>query len=61
LTLTQVNISNEAKAILSMEQHERTEEQLHAALLALNSAVDSFSEFPIKMQQSLVRVGWYEQ
>nr|XP_022321378.1 cyclic nucleotide-binding domain-containing protein 2-like isoform X2 [Crassostrea virginica] len=53
-------LSNEAKAILSMEPERRTEEQLKVALLALNQAVEAFSEFPITMQKSLVRVGWYE-
>ncbi|XP_048775168.2 cyclic nucleotide-binding domain-containing protein 2-like isoform X2 [Ostrea edulis] len=53
-------LSNEAKAILSMEPERRTEEQLKVALLALNQGVEAFSEFPITMQKSLVRVGWYE-
>ncbi|XP_062585589.1 cyclic nucleotide-binding domain-containing protein 2-like isoform X1 [Saccostrea cucullata] len=53
-------LSNEAKAILSMEPERRTEEQMKVALLALNQAVEAFSEFPITMQKSLVRVGWYE-
>lgn len=44
-----------------MEPERRTEEQLKVALLALNQAVEAFSEFPITMQKSLVRVGWYEQ
>ena len=57
----QTQISNEAKTILSLDPSDRTEDQFHIALLALNAAVDAFSEFPITMQRSLVRVGWYEQ
>ncbi|XP_052077494.1 cyclic nucleotide-binding domain-containing protein 2-like isoform X1 [Mytilus californianus] len=53
-------LSNEAKTVLSMDPDERTEDQLKIALLALNQAVNAFSEFPITMQRSLVRVGWYE-
>ena len=54
-------LSNEARLILSMDPSERTPDQLHTAVLALQTAVDAFSEFPMKMQTSLVRVGWYEQ
>ncbi|KAL5011779.1 hypothetical protein ScPMuIL_010330 [Solemya velum] len=54
-------VSNEAKIILSMDPSERTEDQLRVALVALTQAVGAFGEFPIRMQQSLVRVGWYEQ
>ncbi|KAK3611132.1 hypothetical protein CHS0354_014877 [Potamilus streckersoni] len=54
-------ISNEAKQILSLDQGDRTEEQLKTALLSLNQAVDAFGEFPIKMQRSLVRVARYER
>ncbi|KAK2146642.1 hypothetical protein LSH36_592g00048 [Paralvinella palmiformis] len=56
----ETQISNEAKTILSLDPSDRTEDQFHIALLALNAAVDAFSEFPITMQRSLVRVGWYE-
>jgi hypothetical protein len=61
IILTQTCLSNEAKTVLSMDPVDRTEDQLKVALLALNQAVDAFSEFPITMQRSLVRVGWYEQ
>lgn len=57
----QACLSNEAKTVLSMDPDERTEDHLKIALLALNQAVNAFSEFPITMQRSLVRVGWYEQ
>ncbi|KAK7480125.1 hypothetical protein BaRGS_00028609, partial [Batillaria attramentaria] len=55
-----LNVSNEAKAILSMTPGTRSEEQQHVALVSLCQAVPAFSEFPKAMQQSLVRVGWYE-
>ena len=54
-------MSNEAKAILSIEPELRTQEQCHVALVSMNQAVTAFSEFPIKMQKSLTKVGWYEQ
>ncbi|KAK3100723.1 hypothetical protein FSP39_024272 [Pinctada imbricata] len=57
----EIPLSNEAKVILSLDPEERTEGQHKVALIALNQAVEAFSEFPIKMQKSLVRVGWYEQ
>ncbi|XP_071089026.1 uncharacterized protein [Haliotis cracherodii] len=56
----EAQLSTEAKAILSIDPGDRTEEQLHLALASLKQAVDAFGEFPIKMQRSLVRVGWYE-
>ncbi|XP_074650096.1 uncharacterized protein LOC141905196 isoform X2 [Tubulanus polymorphus] len=56
----ELQISHEAKTIMSMDPKERTEDQLHTALVSLNQAVEAFGEFPIKMQQSLVRRGWYE-
>ncbi|XP_067661280.1 cyclic nucleotide-binding domain-containing protein 2-like [Haliotis asinina] len=56
----EAQLSTEAKAILSMDPGDRSEEQLHLALASLKQAVDAFGEFPIKMQRSLVRVGWYE-
>ncbi|XP_067661264.1 cyclic nucleotide-binding domain-containing protein 2-like [Haliotis asinina] len=55
------HISTEAKEILCMNPADRTEEQLHIAQLSLDQAVDAFNEFPIKMQKSLVKAGWYEQ
>ncbi|XP_041357807.1 cyclic nucleotide-binding domain-containing protein 2-like [Gigantopelta aegis] len=56
---TQINA--DVKLILSMEPEDRTPDQQRLALVGLNSAVEVFGEFPIKMQQSLVRVGWYER
>ncbi|XP_060078864.1 cyclic nucleotide-binding domain-containing protein 2-like [Ylistrum balloti] len=56
----EVYLSNEAKVILSMDPRDRTDDHLKVALLALNNAVEAFGEFPITMQRSLVRVGWYE-
>ncbi|XP_078602728.1 uncharacterized protein LOC144876850 isoform X2 [Branchiostoma floridae x Branchiostoma japonicum] len=56
----EVFVSDEAKAILRLAPEDRTEEQIQLALKSVRSAVDVFSEFPIKMQESLIRVGWYE-
>ena len=56
-----IPLSPDVKAILSLDPPERTSEQLHTALVALQQTVDAFSEFPINMQKSLVKRGWYEQ
>ena len=57
----QIQLSPETKSVLRMEPSERTEELLRPALLNLQQAVGAFGEFPIKLQQSLVKVGWYER
>ena len=59
--MLQIQVSNEAKAILSMAPGMRSEEQQHVALVSLSQAVPEFGEFPIAMQEALVRVGWYEK
>ncbi|KAH9523209.1 hypothetical protein Btru_066107 [Bulinus truncatus] len=56
----EIPVSIEAKAILSLEPSRRTTHQLRQVLISLRQAVKEFSEFPITMQESLVRVGWYE-
>ncbi|XP_059166002.1 cyclic nucleotide-binding domain-containing protein 2-like, partial [Physella acuta] len=56
----EIQVTAEAKAILSLEPSRRTPPQLRQVLLSLRQAVKEFSEFPITMQESLVRVGWYE-
>ncbi|XP_066287696.1 cyclic nucleotide-binding domain-containing protein 2-like [Branchiostoma lanceolatum] len=56
----EVFVSDEAKGILRLAPEDRTEEQIQLALKSVRSAVEVFSEFPIKMQESLIRVGWYE-
>lgn len=60
MILLQLNISNEAKAILTSRPDMRTPEQLHVALLSLSQTVPAFSEYPKAMQVSLVKAGWYE-
>ncbi|RUS86813.1 hypothetical protein EGW08_005409 [Elysia chlorotica] len=57
---TEVQVSTEAKAILSLEPGQRSQQQLRQALASLRQAVEEFSEFPITMQESLARVGRYE-
>ncbi|KAK0064603.1 cyclic nucleotide-binding domain-containing protein 2-like isoform X3 [Biomphalaria pfeifferi] len=56
----EIPVSAEAKAVLSLETNKRTQHQLRLALVSLRQAVKEFSEFPITMQESLVKVGWYE-
>ncbi|XP_038055388.1 cyclic nucleotide-binding domain-containing protein 2-like [Patiria miniata] len=53
-------LSTEVKRILTKYPSERTAEEVHLALVALKNAVQAFGEFPIKMQESLAMVGWYE-
>ncbi|PVD34526.1 hypothetical protein C0Q70_05801 [Pomacea canaliculata] len=52
-----LNISNEAKAILTSRPDMRTPEQLHVALLSLSQTVPAFSEYPKAMQVSWSRPG----
>ncbi|KAK7097143.1 hypothetical protein V1264_004162 [Littorina saxatilis] len=56
----EIQVSNEAKAILTMAPGTRSDEQRHVALVSLSQAVPEFGEFPRAMQEALVRVGWYE-
>lgn len=46
-----------------LERHPttRTERDLRLVLTALDQTVKAFAEFPLKMQEKLVRVGWYER
>ena len=50
----------EVRAILSMDPPTRSQDQLHTALVGLEQCIEAFGEFPIMMQRSLVKVGWYE-
>ena len=56
----QVPVQSEVRDILCEQPHSRTEEQLHTALVGLQSAVPAFAEFPVGMQKALVKVAWYE-
>ncbi|XP_055957456.1 uncharacterized protein LOC126822580 isoform X2 [Patella vulgata] len=55
------HISNDAIDALCLNPVERTGEQIRHCLVSLNTMIPAFSEFPIKMQTSLVQVGWYEK
>ncbi|XP_033631800.1 cyclic nucleotide-binding domain-containing protein 2-like [Asterias rubens] len=56
----EVQLSTETKRILTQYPSERSAEDMHMVLMALKNAVQAFGEFPIKMQESITRVGWYE-
>ncbi|XP_022079599.1 cyclic nucleotide-binding domain-containing protein 2-like isoform X2 [Acanthaster planci] len=56
----EVQLSTEVKRILTKYPSERTADEVHLALIALKNAVQAFDKFPIKMQESLAMVGWYE-
>ncbi|XP_038055384.1 uncharacterized protein LOC119727545 isoform X2 [Patiria miniata] len=55
----EINISNEAKNILNMPSCSRTTEQLQTALYGLQT-MKSFAEYPLHMQEKLVKVAWFE-
>ncbi|KAK6180869.1 hypothetical protein SNE40_008844 [Patella caerulea] len=55
------HISTDAIEALCLNPVERTGEQIRHCLVSLNTMIPAFSEFPIKMQTSLVQVGWYEK
>ncbi|XP_015779126.1 PREDICTED: uncharacterized protein LOC107356968 [Acropora digitifera] len=54
-----MRISAEVKMILSVHPEQRTEQQLAKVFFSLRS-IQSFAEYPQRIQQKLVRVGWYE-
>ncbi|EDO37972.1 predicted protein, partial [Nematostella vectensis] len=56
----EIKLSQDAVQILSMSPGTRTDEQLQGALVALKASVPAFGEYPLKMQQQPVKVGWYE-
>ncbi|XP_033116121.1 cyclic nucleotide-binding domain-containing protein 2-like isoform X2 [Anneissia japonica] len=56
----QRQLSTEVKQTLIKLPEYRTEEDVISALASLRMRVEPFREFPIKMQQSIVRVGWFE-
>ena len=39
----------------------RSPDMVHAAVVGINAIVEAFSEFPLSMQTSLVKRGWYEK
>ncbi len=47
--------------MLTLAAEERSADQLHVALVALQQAVEAFSDYPVSMQRSLVKRGFYEQ
>ncbi|KAI0227325.1 hypothetical protein LSAT2_022233 [Lamellibrachia satsuma] len=57
---TEELISIDTRAILTMEPSRRTEEQRRTALHCLRSNVPEFSQFPVHMQEAIVRIGWFE-
>ncbi|XP_068761592.1 uncharacterized protein [Montipora capricornis] len=54
-----MRVSAEVKMILLVHPEQRTEQQLAKVLFSLRS-IQSFAEYPQRIQQKLVRVGWYE-
>ncbi|XP_071787770.1 uncharacterized protein [Asterias amurensis] len=55
----EINLTTEAKNILSMPSSIRTAEQLQTALYGLQT-MKSFAEYPLHMQEKLVKVAWFE-
>ncbi|KAJ7340503.1 hypothetical protein OS493_003255 [Desmophyllum pertusum] len=54
-----MRVSAEVKVILSVHPEQRTEQQLAKVQFSLRS-IRSFAEYPQRIQQKLVKVGWYE-
>ncbi|MGH0176134.1 UNVERIFIED_CONTAM: hypothetical protein FKN15_015841 [Acipenser sinensis] len=61
LNISKREINNEIKTILSSPPQNRTREGIKLATLSLRTAVDTFAEYPIHMQEKLAQVGWYER
>eukprot|EP00057_Strongylocentrotus_purpuratus_P009733 XP_011664207.1 PREDICTED: uncharacterized protein LOC100893884 [Strongylocentrotus purpuratus] len=55
----EVGITQEVKNVLSSPSYVRTKEQLGVALIGLQT-MKSFAEYPLHMQEKLVKVAWYE-
>eukprot|EP00795_Rhopilema_esculentum_P008978 gene8978-16619_t len=56
----EMRLTAEIKAILTKPPKERTNQQLAKVQFSLRS-IQSFAEYPVRMQKKLVKVGWYEQ
>eukprot|EP00057_Strongylocentrotus_purpuratus_P009719 XP_011664193.1 PREDICTED: uncharacterized protein LOC582848 isoform X1 [Strongylocentrotus purpuratus] len=54
-------LSCETKRILSKESSERTPEEVQKALVSLRNTLDAFCEFPVQMQQSIAKFGFYNK
>ncbi|XP_071510911.1 uncharacterized protein [Diadema antillarum] len=52
-------LSAEVKRIMTKEVEDRTPEEINKALICLRSVLDTFCEFPIKMQEAMAKFGWY--
>eukprot|EP00794_Sanderia_malayensis_P008979 gene8979-9937_t len=55
----EMRLSTETKAILRKPPNERNNQQLAKVLFSLRS-IQSFAEYPVRMQKKLIKVGWYE-
>nr|XP_006818445.1 PREDICTED: uncharacterized protein LOC102804482 [Saccoglossus kowalevskii] len=55
----QQRLSEEAKRILTSDRSQRTDYQLKYAQIGLRN-IESFAEYPVRMQQKLCKVGWLE-
>ncbi|XP_033645962.1 uncharacterized protein LOC117305239 [Asterias rubens] len=56
----EAGISTDCKKILNLPFYQRTEKDRYHALIALRN-FPTFAEFPLGMQQEIVKVGWYEK
>ncbi|XP_071847453.1 uncharacterized protein [Apostichopus japonicus] len=55
----ELDISGEVRKILSSPSESRTTDQIQTAVFGLQS-MTSFAEYPLHMQEKLVKVAWYE-
>ncbi|XP_071950951.1 cyclic nucleotide-binding domain-containing protein 2-like [Antedon mediterranea] len=55
----EINLSNDVKNVLTVPSVYRSTEQLQTALYGLQT-MKSFAEYPLHMQEKLVKVAWFE-
>nr|CAH8851542.1 unnamed protein product [Trichobilharzia regenti] len=55
------HLTHDAVKILTIPSSYRTESMIHTALVAVTATVEAFSEFPIAMQNAIIRNAWYEK
>nr|XP_054755092.1 uncharacterized protein LOC129261082 [Lytechinus pictus] len=54
-------LSLEVKRILMKEPSDRSHEEVKKALILLRTTLDAFCEFPVQMQQSIAKFGFYNK
>ncbi|XP_078495091.1 uncharacterized protein LOC100177622 [Ciona intestinalis] len=58
---TEAKLNEKVRNILTIVPYRRTEKQVSYALKRLRAAVEEFAEFPLRMQEALVKVAWLDE